>query len=127
MPLNVGVELSRRDRDELVSWTCSPSIRAGLAQRARVALLAADGVGTNEIVRRVGLSKPAVIGWKRRWGVEGIAALADRPKSGRPRRIDPEHCAGSDNGNAGDGKNGVFNVQVRSQSATSSVVRVLHK
>ena len=89
MPLNVGVELSQRDRDELVSWTRSPSIRAGLAQRARVVLLAADGLGTNEIVRRVGLSKPAVIGWKRRWDAEGLAGLDDRPKSGRPRRIDP--------------------------------------
>jgi transposase len=89
MPLNVGVELSKRDRDELVSWMRSPSIRAGLAQRARVVLLAADGLGTNEIVRRVGLSKPAVIGWRRRWRAEGIAGLDDRPKSGRPPRIDP--------------------------------------
>ena len=89
MPLNVSVELSARDRDELVSWTRSPSIRAGLAQRARVVLLAADGLGTNEIARRVGLSKPAVIGWKRRYAGEGIAGLDDRPKSGRPRRIDP--------------------------------------
>jgi transposase len=89
MPLTVGVELSARDRDELVSWTRSPSMRAGLAQRARVVLLAADGVGTTEIVRRVGLSKPAVIGWKRRFAAEGIAGLDNRAKSGRPRVIDP--------------------------------------
>jgi transposase len=89
MPLTVGVELSARDRDELVSWTRSPSMKAGLAQRARVVLLAADGVGTTEIVRRVGLSKPAVIGWKRRFAAEGVAGLDDRAKSGRPRVIDP--------------------------------------
>ena len=89
MPLTVGVELSSRDRDELLSWTRSPSMKAGLAQRARVVLLTADGVGTTEIVRRVGLSKPAVIGWKRRYAAEGIAGLADRPKSGRPPVIDP--------------------------------------
>src|SRR6476469_3723628 len=89
MPLTVTVELSARDRNELLSWTRSPSLRAGLAQRARVVLLAADGVGTSEIVRRVGLSKPAVIGWKRRFVAEGIAGLDDRPKSGRPARIDP--------------------------------------
>lgn len=89
MPLIVGVQLSGRDRAELVSWTRSPSMRAGLAQRARVVLLAADGVGTTEIVRRVGLSKPAVIGWKRRFAAEGIAGLGDRPKSGRPPVIDP--------------------------------------
>ena len=35
MPLTVGVELSPRDREELLSWTRSPSMRAGLAQRAQ--------------------------------------------------------------------------------------------
>jgi Winged helix-turn helix len=80
----VDVDLTHGDREELLSWTRSPSLKAGLAQRARVVLLAADGVGTGEIVRRVGLSKPAVIGWKRRFATEGIAGLDDRPKSGRP-------------------------------------------
>jgi transposase len=84
----VGVQVPASDREVLVSWTRSPSLRAGLAQRARVVLLAADGVGTNEIVRRVGLSKPAVIGWKRRYAAEGITGLDDRPKSGRPAVID---------------------------------------
>jgi transposase len=89
MPLTVGMQVPEGDRAELLSWTRSPSLRAGLAQRARVVLLAADGVGTSEIVRRVGLSKPAVIGWKRRYVAEGIAGLGDRAKSGRPRVIDP--------------------------------------
>ena len=89
MALTVGVQVPEGDRAELLSWTRSPSLRAGLAQRARVVLLAADGFGTTEIVRRVGLSKPAVIGWKRRYAAEGLAGLDDRPKSGRPRVIDP--------------------------------------
>jgi hypothetical protein len=45
------------DRAELTRWTRAPSLRAGLAQRARIALLADEGVGTNEIVTRVGVSK----------------------------------------------------------------------
>ena len=88
MSLTVGVEVPERDREVLGSWTRSSAIRAGLAQRARVVLLAADGVGTAEIVRRVGISKPAVIGWKRRYAAEGIPGLEDRPKPGRPRQID---------------------------------------
>jgi hypothetical protein len=88
MSLTVGVEVSARDRELLTSWTRSPSLRAGLVQRARVVLLAADGVGTTEIVRRVGLSKPAVIGWKRRYAAEGLGGLEDRDKPGRPRTID---------------------------------------
>jgi hypothetical protein len=43
------------DRELLESWTRSSSIRARLAQRARIVLLAADGVVSNtEIAERVG-------------------------------------------------------------------------
>ena len=89
MALTVGVEVPPRDREVLASWTRSRSIRAGLAQRARiVVLLAADGAGTNEIVRRTGVSKPTVITWKKRYAAEGIGGLEDRPKPGKPRTTD---------------------------------------
>ena len=88
MPLTVDVEVPPRDREVLASWVRSPSIRAGLAQRARIVLLAADGAGTNEIVRRTGVSKPTVIAWKRRYATEGIGGLDDRPRPGRPRSTD---------------------------------------
>ena len=51
-------------------------------------LLAADGAGTNEIARRVGVSKPTVIAWQRRYAAEGLGGLEDRPKPGRPRSTD---------------------------------------
>jgi transposase len=88
MPLTVDVEIPPRDREVLASWLRSPSIGAGLAQRARIVLLAADGLGTNEIVRRTGVSKPTVIAWKRRYASEGPGGLDDRPKPGRPRTTD---------------------------------------
>ena len=76
MPLTVDVEVPPRDREVLASWVRSPSIRAGLAQRARIVLLADDGLGTNEIVRRAGVSKPTVIAWKRRYSERRTLALA---------------------------------------------------
>src|SRR5687767_1433116 len=88
MPLTTRVEISDADRAELKRWLRSPSLRAGLAQRARIVLLAADGAGTNEIVSRVGVSKPTVIGWKKRFAAGGIGGLADVPKPGRPPKID---------------------------------------
>jgi transposase len=88
MSLTVGVEMSASDRAELSRWTRLPSLRAGLAQRARIVLLAANGVGTNEIVTRVGMSKPTVIAWKKRYAAEGIAGLDDLPKPGRPAQVD---------------------------------------
>jgi transposase len=100
-----AVEVPPRDREVLESWLRSPSVRAGHAQRARIVLLAGDGIGTNEIVRRVGCSKPTVISWKQRYRDEGVDGLDDRAKPGRPREIDeseivartleapPEHLA----------------------------------
>lgn len=88
MSLTVGVDVPPRDRVELTRWTRSSSIPAGLAQRARIVLLAADGVGTNEIVERVGVSKPTVIAWRRRYAAEGVGGLQDRLKPGRPRQVD---------------------------------------
>src|SRR4051794_8001334 len=63
-------------------------MRAGHVLRARIVLMAADGVGTMEIARRVGVSKPTVISWKRRYRDEGVGGLDDRAKPGRPREID---------------------------------------
>src|SRR5512135_1862854 len=88
MALTVKVEVPPRDREVLASWVRSPSIRAGLAQRARIVLLAADGIGTNEIARRTGVSKPTVILWKKRYAAEGTGGLEDRPKPGKPRTAD---------------------------------------
>ena len=85
MPLTVDVEVPPRDHKVLASWVNSPSIRAGLAQRARIVLLAADGAGTNEIVRRAGMSKPTVVAWKRRYAANGIAGWMTGPRLG-PRR-----------------------------------------
>ena len=89
MPLTIDVAMPDEDRMELLRWTRAPSLRAGLAQRARIVLLADEGVGTNQIVERVGVSKPTVIAWKKRYAAEGIAGLDDRAKPGRPRVIDP--------------------------------------
>jgi transposase len=88
MALTVDVEVPPRDRAELERWVRSPSMPAGLVQRARIVLAAADGAGTMEIVERVGVSKPTVIGWRKRYASEGIGGLDDRPKSGRPKQID---------------------------------------
>jgi hypothetical protein len=76
------------DREILQSRLQGPSQRAGLAQRARIELLAADGVPVKDIVERVGVSKPTVIGWKKRYATEGLGGLEDRPKLGRRRVVD---------------------------------------
>src|SRR5580765_2175026 len=76
------------DRGVLQSWVRSSAIRSGLAQRARIVLLAADGMSNTAIAEQVGVSRPTVISWRQRYTAGGLAGLDDRPKSGRPRSVD---------------------------------------
>ena len=70
--------------------TRSSSLRAGLAQRARIVLLAADGLSNTAIADKVGVSRPTVIAWRDRYARDGIDGLDDREREGRPRAIDPQ-------------------------------------
>jgi transposase len=76
------------DRKRLSGWVRSSTVRAGLAQRARIVLLAADGVSNTEIASRVGVSRPTVISWRSRYQSSGIDGLEDDQRPGRPRLVD---------------------------------------
>ena len=80
--------LRENDRDELVGLTRSSSVGAGLAARARIVLLAADGTPNVEIARLVGVSRPTVNAWRARYAERGLAGLGDEKRSGRRRSID---------------------------------------
>jgi Winged helix-turn helix len=80
--------LREGDREELVRLTRASSVRPGLAQRARIVLLSADGLSNTAIAAMVGVSRPTVIGWRDRYARSGLAGLDDEPRSGRPRTVD---------------------------------------
>ena len=61
---------------------------AAMARRARIVLLAAEGVGNQVIAERVGVSRPTVNLWRSRYAEAGMAGLAEQQRPGRPRRID---------------------------------------
>ena len=80
--------LREGDRQKLADLARLPSVPSGLAKRARMVLLAADGMPNAEIARAVGVSRPTVIGWRERYQRGGVRALEDEPRSGRPPQID---------------------------------------
>jgi transposase len=88
MSLAPALVLREGDRERLADLARLPSVPSGLAKRARMVLLAADGVPNAQIARAVGVSRPTVIGWRDRYQRGGIKALEDQPRSGRPPRID---------------------------------------
>jgi transposase len=68
--------------------TRSSQAAAGVVQRARIVLLAAEGMANAAIGRRVGVSTPTVLAWRKRYDAGGIDALADLERSGRPQVVD---------------------------------------
>jgi transposase len=57
--------------------------------RAKVVLLAAEGVSGSEIARRLDCTDKTAAKWRRRFAAEGIAGLDERPRPGRPRSFSP--------------------------------------
>lgn len=78
------------DGEELRGWVRSTSVRVGLVRRARIVLLAAEGVANARIAEVVGTSTVSVVKWRRRYEVAGLQGLMDAPRSGRPQRVDQE-------------------------------------
>src|SRR6476469_2760231 len=88
MSVAAPLVLREGDRPRLEGMLRSSSIRAGLAQRARIVLLASEGLSNAGIARRTGTSRPTVVDWRARYDAGGISALHDQPRSGRPPKID---------------------------------------
>jgi DNA-binding NarL/FixJ family response regulator len=61
MPAASPLPVAAEDLAELRRWARSSRLPAVLAQRARILLLAAEGVTNTEIAERVGVSRPTVI------------------------------------------------------------------
>ncbi len=83
------INLSDEQRIELERRVRSQTLDARSLRRARIVLLAADGVGNHEIARRLQISRNQVISWRDRFAKGGVAAIeSDLPRSGRKPTID---------------------------------------
>ncbi len=83
------IEVTAEVRATLVHLRRSSTVAAGLARRARIVLLAADGMPVRQIAPRVGVDRNVVRTWLDRFRAQGVAGLADRPRLGRPRVFSP--------------------------------------
>lgn len=88
MAVAAPLTLRLGDRPRLEALARSTAVRAGLAQRARIVLLAEAGMANAEIARRTGSTRPTVLAWRNRYAAGGINALRDKPRSGRPAEVD---------------------------------------
>jgi putative transposase len=93
------VEMTAEERAGLERLVRRHTTGQQLAERARIVLLAADGLSNSEVARTIGVHLDTVRKWRRRWcavravaeaEVSLTARLADGPRTGTPARITPE-------------------------------------
>lgn len=90
----VQVQLDEGERERLEALLRTHSCTVAEQRRARIVLLAAEGCSTTQIAQELGIDADTVSRWRRRAASGGIGetvreVLADAPRSGRPRSIDP--------------------------------------
>ena len=64
---SLTIQLTADDRQTLLAWQRSTTIRAGRARRGRIILLIADGVPISQIAETVGISR-RFVGYPRKAG-----------------------------------------------------------
>jgi transposase len=72
------------DREVLVCWSRAGTVEARMARRARIVLLAADGVSNRDIATLVDLHYNQVGLWRTRYRQFGLGGLEDEERTGRP-------------------------------------------
>jgi CRP-like cAMP-binding protein len=82
---SLTIRLTPTERLTLLAWQRATTIPAGLARRARLLLLLADGMTITDAAATVGLSRRHTYKWIQRFVQEGLEGLADKP--GRGRRL----------------------------------------
>jgi transposase len=81
--------LKPRDRTELEVRARQYSLPYRDVVRARIILLAADGVPVDEIAMRTDTRREVVWKWRKRFLEEGLEGLQERPRRGRPGVFSP--------------------------------------
>jgi len=79
----VVIQLSAEEQRELESWQRRTTIAAGLALRGRIILRLAAGQSITAVSHAVGVQRPRVYKWVRRFLKDRIEGLSDRPGRGR--------------------------------------------
>ena len=89
----VEIGLSEVERRELENLSRAHKVWQSLARRARIVLLAADGLTNLAIADRLGTSNLTVGKWRRRFAERRLDGLYDEPRPGTPRRIGDDDVA----------------------------------
>jgi winged helix-turn helix protein len=83
------IELSVEERHELEQRTRAYTDPYHRVVRAKIVLMAADGLANNEIAARLDTSPQVVHRWRKRFYEKGLEGLEDHHRAGRPPVFSP--------------------------------------
>ena len=89
----VAIDLSVAERRTLDDLARRRRTSQGLARRARIVLLAAEGLENKTIAAELGAAADTVGVWRRRFAERRLEGLYDEPRPGAPRRIGDDAIA----------------------------------
>jgi transposase len=87
------IALSNEERCELEALVRRRKSSHGAARRARIVLLAAEGLNNTAIAEKLGVSRLTCGTWRARFAEKRLDGLYDEPRPGAPRKIGDDKIA----------------------------------
>lgn len=83
------IRLSSSEAAELQRRATKYTLPYFQVQRAKMILMAAEGLSNDKIARRLDTRRDVVSMWRKRFFTERLAGLEERARPGRPRTFSP--------------------------------------
>ena len=83
------LDLTAEQRHELQARARRYTLPYREVVRAKIVLMAASGLGNDEIAARLDTRREIVSKWRKRFFEQGLAGLEERPRGGRPPVFPP--------------------------------------
>jgi DNA-binding NarL/FixJ family response regulator len=84
-----AIRLTRSEKVELQRRARSYTLPYFLVLRAKMILLAAEGLSNDEIAQRLEARREVVSMWRKRFFEQRLSGLEEKPRPGRPRVFPP--------------------------------------
>src|SRR4029450_2697507 len=91
------IKLSKAESAELLARSRRYTSRYRDVIRAKIVLMASEGMANDAIAARLDTPRQIVSKWRRRFHIQRLAGLEEHPRGGRPARFSPQ-CHSRDQG-----------------------------
>jgi hypothetical protein len=83
------IDLSEQEREALEAQARRYTLPYRDVVRAKIVLLAADGLGNDQIAQRLDTRREVVSKWRKRFYQQRLVGLEEQPRHGRPATFPP--------------------------------------